>query len=285
MNVNRNVQKEIDYDRFNGVFLEKMKSIPKLNPIEEAKLIEKTISGDKEARKSLIESQLYLVVKLAEKYAGNGIDLFDLIQAGNIAVINFVDKLTTVLESIQVYRYLHSAIQREMLKLITSQTQTFCLSKKDKINDKKFNSIINSFEKEHGRKPTPTELSEKTKLSMEAVMLMLNNNIEKNISIEELVKTSYYTDLFFEWNKDQTFEKVSEIFLKESIQNIITSLLPREIKILTMRFGLDGTNEKTIEEVSKELNLSGTRICQLQTIALRKLRHPSRSSKVKDFML
>lgn len=285
MNVNRNVQKEIDYDRFNGVFLEKMKSIPKLNPIEEAKLIEKTISGDKEARKSLIESQLYLVVKLAEKYAGNGIDLFDLIQAGNIAVINFIDKLTTVLESIQLYRYLHSAIQREMLKLITSQTQTFCLSKKDKINDKKFNSIINSFEKEHGRKPTPTELSEKTKLSMEAVMLMLNNNIEKNISIEELVKTSDYTDLFFEWNKDQTFEKVSEIFLKESIQNIITTILPREIKILTMRFGLDGTNEKTIEEVSKELNLSGTRICQLQTIALRKLRHPSRSSKVKDFML
>ena len=266
-------------------YLKNIGSINLLTPDEEMRLAIQVKAGDSAARDKLVEANLRLVVSIAKKYQNIGVPLLDLIQEGNLGLMRAADKF----ESDKGYKFSTYAtywIRQFIGRAIADQGRTIRVPVYmiDSINSMKKKE--NEFVVEHGRKPTDKELAAVLGVTAKEVKAMKNYS-QKSSSLDVQVGDDEDTSLGF-LIEDDMFDTPEAAYNKVEIVNTLESVLStldeREATIIKMRFGLDGKGSRTLGEVGETLNLSKERIRQLEAKALRKLRHPSRAKKLRDFI-
>ena len=266
-------------------YLKNIGSINLLTPDEEMRLATQVKAGNSAARDKLVEANLRLVVSIAKKYQNIGVPLLDLIQEGNLGLMRAADKF----EPDKGYKFSTYAtywIRQFIGRAIADQGRTIRVPVHmiDSINSMKKKQ--NEFIVEHGRKPTDKELAAVLGVTAKEVKAMKNYS-QKSSSLDVQVGDDEDTSLG-SLIEDDMFDKPEAAYNKVEIVNTLESVLStldeREATIIKMRFGLDGKGSRTLGEVGEILNLSKERIRQLETKALRKLRHPSRAKKLRDFI-
>ncbi len=267
------------------MYLKKIGESSLLTKEEEQELAKRIETGDEEAKKELIESNLRLVVSIAKKYTGQGMSFLDLIQEGNLGLFKAVDKFDYT-KGYKFSTYATWWIRQAITRGIANQARTIRVPVHmvDKIN--KFKRISFELAKELDREPTVEEIAERMNISPDEVR-KIKQNSKKPISLETPVGEEDDSNLgqFIE-NKEVVDPSVatSHSLLEEEINEVLDTLTEREKKILELRFGLKDDRTRTLEEVGKVFNVTRERIRQIEAKALRRLRHPSRSNKLKDYL-
>ena len=267
------------------MYLKKIGESSLLTKEEEQELAKRIETGDEEAKKELIESNLRLVVSIAKKYTGQGMSFLDLIQEGNLGLFKAVDKFDYT-KGYKFSTYATWWIRQAITRGIANQARTIRVPVHmvDKIN--KFKRISFELAKELDREPTVDEIAERMNISVDEVR-KIKQNSKKPISLETPVGEEDDSNLgqFIE-NKEVVDPSVatSHSLLEEEINDVLDTLTEREKKILELRFGLKDDRTRTLEEVGKVFNVTRERIRQIEAKALRRLRHPSRSNKLKDYL-
>ena len=267
------------------MYLKKIGESSLLTKEEEQELAKRIETGDEEAKKELIESNLRLVVSIAKKYTGQGMSFLDLIQEGNLGLFKAVDKFDYT-KGYKFSTYATWWIRQAITRGIANQARTIRVPVHmvDKIN--KFKRISFELAKELDREPTVEEIADRMNISPDEVR-KIKQNSKKPISLETPVGEEDDSNLgqFIE-NKEVIDPSVatSHSLLEEEINEVLDTLTEREKKILELRFGLKDDRTRTLEEVGKVFNVTRERIRQIEAKALRRLRHPSRSNKLKDYL-
>ena len=257
------------------MFLKEIGKIKLLTYEEENELAIRMVNGDQEAKKELIESNLRLVVSIAKKYIGRGMHFLDLIQEGNLGLIKAVEKFD------QTW-WIRQAITRA----IADQARTIRIPVHMVETINKLIRTSRHLLQTLGREPTPEEIAEELEMPVEKVREVLKV-AQEPISLETPVGEEDESNLgTFIPDEDalSPAEQAADVLLREHIEEVMETLTPREAKVLKLRFGLQDGRMRTLEEVGKEFDVTRERIRQIEAKALRKLRHPSRSKKLKDFM-
>ncbi|MCC8073541.1 MAG: RNA polymerase sigma factor RpoD [Clostridiales bacterium] len=267
------------------VYLKEIGRVPLLTPEEEIELAIRISDNDEEAKKRLAEANLRLVVSIAKRYVGRGMQFLDLIQEGNLGLIKAVDKFDYT-KGFKFSTYATWWIRQAITRAIADQARTIRIPVHmvETINKvKKANSQLLH---QNGREPTPDEIAEYLNISVEKVREILRV-AQEPVSLEIPIgeeEDSHLADFIPDDEALAPDDAASMSLLKEQLSEVLKTLTPREEKVLSLRFGLDDGNPKTLEEVGKEFNVTRERIRQIEAKALRKLRHPSRSKKLKDFL-
>ena len=267
------------------VYLKEIGRIPLLTAEEEIELAIKISDDDEQAKKRLAEANLRLVVSIAKRYVGRGMQFLDLIQEGNLGLIKAVDKFDYT-KGFKFSTYATWWIRQAITRAIADQARTIRIPVHmvETINKvKKANSQLLHL---NGREPTPEEIAEYLEMSVEKVREILRVGQEP-VSLETPIgeeEDSHLGDFIPDDDALAPADAASMSLLKEQLAEVLKTLTPREEKVLSLRFGLEDGNPKTLEEVGKEFNVTRERIRQIEAKALRKLRHPSRSKKLKDFL-
>lgn len=267
------------------VYLKEIGRIPLLTAEEEIELAIKIADDDSNAKKRLAEANLRLVVSIAKRYVGRGLQFLDLIQEGNLGLIKAVDKFDYT-KGFKFSTYATWWIRQAITRAIADQARTIRIPVHmvETINKvKKANSQLLHL---NGREPTPEEISEFLDMPVEKVREILRV-AQEPVSLETPIgeeEDSHLGDFIPDDDALAPADAASMSLLKEQLTDVLKTLTPREEKVLRLRFGLDDGNPKTLEEVGKEFNVTRERIRQIEAKALRKLRHPSRSKKLKDFL-
>lgn len=267
------------------VYLKEIGRIPLLTAEEEIELAIKISDDDEQAKKRLAEANLRLVVSIAKRYVGRGMQFLDLIQEGNLGLIKAVDKFDYT-KGFKFSTYATWWIRQAITRAIADQARTIRIPVHmvETINKvKKANSQLLHL---NGREPTPEEIAEYLEMSVEKVREILRV-AQEPVSLETPIgeeEDSHLGDFIPDDDALAPADAASMSLLKEQLAEVLKTLTPREEKVLSLRFGLEDGNPKTLEEVGKEFNVTRERIRQIEAKALRKLRHPSRSKKLKDFL-
>ncbi len=267
------------------VYLKEIGRIPLLTPEEEIELAIRIADGDEEAKKKLAESNLRLVVSIAKRYVGRGMQFLDLIQEGNLGLIKAVDKFDYT-KGFKFSTYATWWIRQAITRAIADQARTIRIPVHmvETINKvKKTNSQLLH---KNGRDPTPEEIAAEIDMPVEKVREILRV-AQEPVSLETPIgeeEDSHLGDFIPDDDALAPADAASQLLLKEQLSEVLTTLTEREAKVLSLRFGLEDGHPRTLEEVGKEFNVTRERIRQIEAKALRKLRHPSRSKKLKDFL-
>ena len=266
-------------------YLKEIGRVPLLTPEEEIELAIRIADNDEKAKKRLAEANLRLVVSIAKRYVGRGMQFLDLIQEGNLGLIKAVDKFDYT-KGFKFSTYATWWIRQAITRAIADQARTIRIPVHmvETINKvKKANSQLLH---QNGREPTADEISEYLEMPVDKVREILRV-AQEPVSLETPIgeeEDSHLGDFIPDDDALAPADAASMSLLKEQLADVLKTLTPREEKVLSLRFGLEDGNPKTLEEVGKEFNVTRERIRQIEAKALRKLRHPSRSKKLKDFL-
>ena len=260
------------------MYLKEIGKVPLLSAEEEIELAKRMENGDQEAKKRLAEANLRLVVSIAKRYVGRGMLFLDLIQEGNLGLIKAVEKFD--------YRkgYKFSTYATWWIRQAITRTIRIPVHMVETIN--KLIRVSRQLLQELGREPTPEEISEEMGMPVDRVREILKISQEP-VSLETPIgeeEDSHLGDFIQDDNVPVPAEAASFTLLREQLVEVLGTLTEREQKVLRLRFGLDDGRARTLEEVGKEFNVTRERIRQIEAKALRKLRHPSRSRKLKDYL-
>ncbi len=279
------ITKDININDPVRMYLKEIGRISLLSPEEELELSEQVASGDEEAKKKLAESNLRLVVSIAKRYVGRGLLFLDLIQEGNIGLMKAVDKF----DSDKGYKFSTYAtwwIRQAITRALADQARTIRVPVHMVETINKMSRIQRQLTLELNREPSEEELAKKMGISVEKVKEVIKISQEP-VSLETPIgeeDDSHLGDFIKDESSMSPEEYATNEILKEEIKSVLMTLQVREQEVLELRFGLiDGTCH-TLEEVGKKFNVTRERIRQIEAKALRKLRHPSRAKKLKDFL-
>ena len=279
------ITKDININDPVRMYLKEIGRISLLSPEEELELSEKVAEGDEEAKKKLAESNLRLVVSIAKRYVGRGLLFLDLIQEGNIGLMKAVDKF----DSDKGYKFSTYAtwwIRQAITRALADQARTIRVPVHMVETINKMSRIQRQLTLELNREPSEEELAKKMGISVEKVREVIKISQEP-VSLETPIgeeDDSHLGDFIKDESSMSPEEYATNEILKEEIKSVLMTLQVREQEVLELRFGLiDGTCH-TLEEVGKKFNVTRERIRQIEAKALRKLRHPSRAKKLKDFL-
>ncbi|MDD6808199.1 MAG: RNA polymerase sigma factor RpoD [Oscillospiraceae bacterium] len=267
------------------VYLKEIGRVPLLTPEEEIELAIRISEGDEAAKQRLAESNLRLVVSIAKRYVGRGMQFLDLIQEGNLGLIKAVDKFDFT-KGFKFSTYATWWIRQAITRAIADQARTIRIPVHmvETINKvKKTNSLLLH---KNGRDPTAEEIAKELDMPVEKVREILRV-AQEPVSLETPIgeeEDSHLGDFIPDDDALAPADAASMLLLKEQLSDVLKTLTPREEKVLSLRFGLEDGHPRTLEEVGKEFNVTRERIRQIEAKALRKLRHPSRSKKLKDFL-
>lgn len=267
------------------VYLKEIGTIPLLTGEEEQVLAMQIAEGDEAAKKKLAEANLRLVVSIAKRYVGRGMQFLDLIQEGNLGLIKAVDKFDYN-KGFKFSTYATWWIRQAITRAIADQARTIRIPVHMVETINKVKKAKSQLLHLNGHEPTPEEISEYLEMPVDKVREILRVaqdpvSLETPIGEEE---DSHLGDFIPDDDALAPADAASMSLLKEQLAEVLKTLTPREEKVLCLRFGLEDGNPKTLEEVGKEFNVTRERIRQIEAKALRKLRHPSRSKKLKDFL-
>ena len=267
------------------MFLKEIGKIRLLTFEEENVLAERMVNGDEEAKKQLIEANLRLVVSIAKKYIGRGMTFLDLIQEGNLGLIKAVDKFDPT-KGYKFSTYATWWIRQAITRAIADQARTIRIPVHMVETINKLIKTSRHLLQTLGREPTPEEIAAELEMPVEKVRDILKV-AQEPISLETPVGEEDESNLgnfIPDDDAPSPSEQAADTLLREHIEEVMQTLTPREAKVLKLRFGLEDGRMRTLEEVGKEFDVTRERIRQIEAKALRKLRHPSRSKKLKDFM-
>ncbi|MCM1380943.1 MAG: RNA polymerase sigma factor RpoD [Muribaculaceae bacterium] len=267
------------------IYLKEIGRVPLLTAEEEIELAERMSQGDPKARKRLSEANLRLVVSIAKRYVGRGMQFLDLIQEGNLGLIKAVEKFDYT-KGFKFSTYATWWIRQAITRAIADQARTIRIPVHMVETITKVKKASSQLLHQNGHDPSPEEIAENLDMPVERVREIMRIaqdpvSLETPIGEEE---DSHLGDFIPDDDAPAPAEAASLILLKEQIGEVLSTLTEREEKVLRLRFGLEDGRSRTLEEVGKEFNVTRERIRQIEAKALRKLRHPSRSKKVKDFL-
>ena len=267
------------------MYLKEIGKVPLLSAEEEIELAQKMEIGDQEAKKRLAEANLRLVVSIAKRYVGRGMLFLDLIQEGNLGLIKAVEKFD-YRKGYKFSTYATWWIRQAITRAIADQARTIRIPVHMVETINKLIRVSRQLLQELGREPTPEEIAEEMNLPVERVREILKISQEP-VSLETPIgeeEDSHLGDFIQDDNVPVPADAAAFTLLKEQLVEVLGTLTEREQKVLRLRFGLDDGRARTLEEVGKEFNVTRERIRQIEAKALRKLRHPSRSRKLKDYL-
>lgn len=267
------------------IYLKEIGRVPLLSADEEVELAQRMATGDPYARKRLSEANLRLVVSIAKRYSGRGMQFLDLIQEGNLGLIKAVEKFDHT-KGFKFSTYATWWIRQAITRAIADQARTIRIPVHMVETITKVKKISSQLLHENGHDPTADEIAERLEMPVERVREIMRIaqdpvSLETPIGEEE---DSHLGDFIPDDEAPAPAEAASLLLLKEQLNEVLSTLTEREAKVLKLRFGLEDGRSRTLEEVGKEFEVTRERIRQIEAKALRKLRHPSRSKKVKDFL-
>lgn len=267
------------------MYLKEIGKVPLLSAEEEIELAKKMELGDQEARKRLAEANLRLVVSIAKRYVGRGMLFLDLIQEGNLGLIKAVEKFD-YRKGYKFSTYATWWIRQAITRAIADQARTIRIPVHMVETINKLIRVSRQLLQELGREPSPEEIAEEMNMPVDRVREILKISQEP-VSLETPIgeeEDSHLGDFIQDDNVPVPADAAAFTLLKEQLVEVLGTLTEREQKVLRLRFGLDDGRARTLEEVGKEFNVTRERIRQIEAKALRKLRHPSRSRKLKDYL-
>ncbi len=267
------------------IYLKEIGRVPLLTAEEEIELAERMAQGDPKARKRLSEANLRLVVSIAKRYVGRGMQFLDLIQEGNLGLIKAVEKFDHT-KGFKFSTYATWWIRQAITRAIADQARTIRIPVHMVETITKVKKVTSQLLHKNGHDPSPDEIALELDMPVDRVREIMRIaqdpvSLETPIGEEE---DSHLGDFIPDDDAPAPAEAASLILLKEQLSEVLSTLTEREEKVLRLRFGLEDGRSRTLEEVGKEFKVTRERIRQIEAKALRKLRHPSRSKKVKDFL-
>ena len=267
------------------VYLKEIGRVPLLSAEEEVELAIKMSQGDVAAKKRLSEANLRLVVSIAKRYVGRGMQFLDLIQEGNLGLIKAVEKFDHT-KGFKFSTYATWWIRQAITRAIADQARTIRIPVHMVETINKVKKVNSQLLHENGHEPTNEQIAEKLEMPVEKVREIMRV-AQEPVSLETPIgeeEDSHLGDFIPDEDAPAPSDVASHTMLKEQLAEVLSTLTPREEKVLRLRFGLEDGRSRTLEEVGKEFNVTRERIRQIEAKALRKLRHPSRSKKLKDFL-
>ena len=267
------------------MYLKEIGKVPLLSAEEEIELAKRMELGDQEAKKRLAEANLRLVVSIAKRYVGRGMLFLDLIQEGNLGLIKAVEKFD-YRKGYKFSTYATWWIRQAITRAIADQARTIRIPVHMVETINKLIRVSRQLLQELGREPTPEEIAKEMDMPVERVREILKISQEP-VSLETPIgeeEDSHLGDFIQDDNVPVPADAAAFTLLKEQLEEVLGTLTEREQKVLTLRFGLEDGRARTLEEVGKEFKVTRERIRQIEAKALRKLRHPSRSRKLKDYL-
>ncbi|MFS8542820.1 MAG: RNA polymerase sigma factor RpoD [Limnochordales bacterium] len=267
------------------MYLKEIGRVPLLSAEEEVELAKRIEQGDEEAKRRLAEANLRLVVSIAKRYVGRGMLFLDLIQEGNLGLLKAVEKFD-YRKGFKFSTYATWWIRQAITRAIADQARTIRIPVHMVETINKLVRVSRQLLQELGREPTPAEIAERMGLPEERVREILKI-AQEPVSLETPIgeeEDSHLGDFIEDQDAPAPAEAASYLMLKEQLEDVLDTLTPREEKVLRLRFGLDDGRARTLEEVGQVFGVTRERIRQIEAKALRKLRHPSRSKKLKDFL-
>ena len=267
------------------MYLKGIGQVDLLDKQEEVELAKRIEKGDEEAKSQLVEANLRLVVSIAKKYVGKGMSFLDLIQEGNMGLMKAVEKFDYT-KGYKFSTYATWWIRQAITRAIADQGRTIRVPVHmvEKIN--KLIKIQRQLLQEKGREPTPEEIAEEMDISADKVS-EIKKIAQESVSLDTPIgeeEDSSLGDFIEDTKTPEPSSTVSKNLLKEQLDSVLDTLTDREKRILELRFGIEDGRPRTLEEVGKEFGVTRERIRQIEAKALRKLRHPSRSKKIKDYL-
>ena len=267
------------------MYLKEIGKIKLLTPEEELETAKRMAEGDEEARKRMSEANLRLVVSIAKRYVGRGMQLLDLIQEGNLGLMKAVEKFDYT-KGYKFSTYATWWIRQSITRAIADQARTIRIPVHMVETINRVLCTSHSMVQTLGREPTTEEVAKELHMDVPKVEEIMKI-AQEPVSLETPVgeeEDSHLGDFIQDDDASQPSEEASYTLLREQLEDVLATLTPREQQVLRMRFGLQDGKPHTLEEVGKEFDVTRERIRQIESKALRKLRHPSRSKKLKDFL-
>ncbi|MBR2406621.1 MAG: RNA polymerase sigma factor RpoD [Clostridia bacterium] len=267
------------------VYLKEIGRVPLLTPEEEIDLSIKIAEGNKYAKKRLSEANLRLVVSIAKRYVGRGMQFLDLIQEGNLGLIKAVEKFDHT-KGFKFSTYATWWIRQAITRAIADQARTIRIPVHMVETINKVKKVSSQLLHKNGHEPTAEEIAVELEMPADKVREIMRV-AQEPVSLETPIgeeEDSHLGDFIPDDEALAPADAASHMLLKEQLRDVLATLTPREEKVLALRFGLEDGRPRTLEEVGKEFDVTRERIRQIEAKALRKLRHPSRSKKLKDFL-
>ena len=267
------------------VYLKEIGRVPLLSPEEEIDLAIRIKEGDEAAKKRLSEANLRLVVSIAKRYLGRGMQFLDLIQEGNLGLIKAVEKFDYT-KGFKFSTYATWWIRQAITRAIADQARTIRIPVHIVETINKVKKVSSQLLHTNGHEPSAEEISAELDMPVDKVREIMRV-AQEPVSLETPIgeeEDSHLGDFIPDDDAPAPQDAASHTLLKEQLADVLDTLTPREEKVLSLRFGLEDGRSRTLEEVGKEFNVTRERIRQIEAKALRKLRHPSRSKKLKDFL-
>lgn len=267
------------------MYLKEIGRIPLLSSEEEIELAKRMEEGDEEAKKKLSEANLRLTVSIAKRYSGRGMQFLDLIQEGNLGLIKAVEKFD-YRKGYKFSTYATWWIRQSITRAIADQARTIRIPVHMVETMNRVNRTSRRMLQEYGREPTPEEIAEAMNLPVERV-LEISKISQEPVSLETPIgeeEDSHLGDFIQDEHIPVPADEAAHTLLREQLEKVMDTLSEREQKVLALRFGLEDGKPHTLEEVGREFQVTRERIRQIEAKALRKLRHPTRSRKLRDFL-
>ncbi len=283
--ITENTYDGINVDDPVRMYLREIGKIPLLTFEEELDLAKKILKGDEEAKQKLAESNLRLVVSIAKKYVGRGMLFLDLIQEGNMGLIKAVEKFDYT-KGFKFSTYATWWIRQAITRAIADQARTIRIPVHMVETINKLIRTSRHLLQQLGREPTPEEIAQEMEIPLEKVA-EIQKIAQDPVSLETPIgeeDDSHLGDFIQDEDSPAPHDAASYTLLREQLEDVMSTLTPREAKVLKLRFGLEDGKSRTLEEVGSQFNVTRERIRQIEAKALRKLRHPSRSKKLRDYM-
>ncbi len=283
--IDLSIPENIQMDDPVRMYLKEIGKIKLLTSDEEVELAKRIEQGDEEAKQELANANLRLVVSIAKRYVGRGMQFLDLIQEGNLGLIKAVEKFDYH-KGYKFSTYATWWIRQAITRAIADQARTIRIPVHMVETINKMTRISRDLLQKYGREPKPAEIAKEMGIS-EAKVLEIQKIAQEPVSLETPIgeeEDSHLGDFVPDDKEKSPQEEVSRKMLRETVNEVLGELTEREAKVLSLRFGLEDGRQRTLEEVGKEFDVTRERIRQIEAKAIRKLKHPSRSKKLKDFL-